>query len=240
MIAKHKRSKAGADSLQSVEHSRIENEIATLCNSTQVRKINVLDPTFNFDPTWTHYVLSLFHKYMSLSLSGPRKQKHASLSAPHKLRLSLQCRLEYITPQFLQQIASLSSDCHMQVLLEFGIQTTVKQEMQLIQRFNNLKKIERHLSMLNAMCSECSECSEDDLQYEVSLIYGLPSQTLQTFQHSIEWCQRPMEGSGSGTRGKLIAYPLMILRGTALDQEVFASSTALWNVTCCRTKCFKL
>lgn len=50
------------------------------------------------------------------------------------------------------------------------------------------------------------------MPFEVSLIYGLPTQTLASFQETVRWCQ---------DRGVpvLKAFPLMLLRGTDLDRQ---------------------
>ena len=47
---------------------------------------------------------------------------------------------------------------------------------------------------------------------QVITIYGLPNQTLGTFEASVEWCLR---------RGvpRVRAWPLMLLRGTPLEAQ---------------------
>jgi len=47
------------------------------------------------------------------------------------------------------------------------------------------------------------------IETEASLIFGLPNQTLQSFQHSIDFCKEH-----EVTR--IYAFPLMLLRGTPL------------------------
>jgi coproporphyrinogen III oxidase-like Fe-S oxidoreductase len=49
-------------------------------------------------------------------------------------------------------------------------------------------------------------------RYEVSLIYGLPGQTIDSFKRSIDFVQ----SRGCKT---IKAYPLMLLRGTELYHE---------------------
>ena len=53
---------------------------------------------------------------------------------------------------------------------------------------------------------------ERRIPFRVSLIYGLPEQTVGSFQATIEWCR---------SRGieRISAFPLMLLRGTALERE---------------------
>jgi len=51
-----------------------------------------------------------------------------------------------------------------------------------------------------------------NIPFEVSLIYGLPKQTLASFRESLIWCWRQQVPV-------IRAWPLMILRGTPLDQQ---------------------
>ena len=62
--------------------------------------------------------------------------------------------------------------------------------------------VERAIAKLNAR----------EIPYEVSLIYGLPFQTVGRFQESVDWCL---------TRGvpRVRAWPLMLLRGTPIHEQ---------------------
>lgn len=86
--------------------------------------------------------------------------------------------------------------------LEFGLQTANIDEAENINRRNNLQQIDEAMSQL----------AERNISYEVSLIYGLPGQTVDSFKRSIDYVH---------SRGcKIIkAYPLMLLRGTELYHE---------------------
>lgn len=92
--------------------------------------------------------------------------------------------------------------------LEFGLQTINNLEAKNINRRNNLQHIYEVLSQLN----------ERNINYEVSLIYGLPGQTIDSFKHSINFVQ------SSGCK-VIKAYPLMLLRGTELYHE-----KQKWNI----------
>ena len=50
------------------------------------------------------------------------------------------------------------------------------------------------------------------LDYEVSLIFGLPNQTLSSFQETVDWCLRKKVPV-------IKAFPLMLLRGTEVEQR---------------------
>jgi len=107
--------------------------------------------------------------------------------------LSLQVRPELITDEFLDAIEGLN------VFLEFGIQTLNEEENKAIKRGNNLPKI----------FETFKKVKERNIRYEVSLIYGLPHQTVSSFSHSIEH----LKNLGCTS---ITAFPLMLLKGTEL------------------------
>ena len=112
-------------------------------------------------------------------------------------KLALQCRIEMVKPEFLDAIERLNQTAH--VVLEFGLQTIHRDEEKFIQRPNNMRRVKRILQ----------ETRERRIATEVSLIFGLPGQTVQSFKDSIQFCKElgvPV----------IYAYPLMLLRGTPL------------------------
>lgn len=87
--------------------------------------------------------------------------------------------------------------------LEFGLQTTDHEVSKHIDRANRMDLVDAALEQLVAR----------GIPFEVSLIYGLPGQTLDSFQRSIEHLQR--KGCTD-----IKAWPLMLLPGTKLyDQK---------------------
>lgn len=113
-------------------------------------------------------------------------------------RLSLQCHSDAMREpeRFLRACAGL--DVH----FEFGLQTIHDVEMRAIQRHQNLDRFAAIVDMLH----------RERRSFEVSVIYGLPEQTLASFRETVRWCLRrhiPV----------LRAYPLMLLRGTRLAAE---------------------
>jgi histone acetyltransferase (RNA polymerase elongator complex component) len=85
--------------------------------------------------------------------------------------------------------------------LEFGLQTIHAAEGAAIERKNEIEKVDRALA----------EVRRRDIPHEVSLIFGLPEQTLGSFLDSVRWCLE--------RRVPVIkAFPLMLLRGTPLEQ----------------------
>ncbi len=111
-------------------------------------------------------------------------------------RISLQCRPELIDDAFLDKCRVLD------VQLEFGLQTVVPQEWGPIRRGNKLPRVDAALR----------KCIELGIDHQVSLIFGLPLQTLASFEASVQWClSRDVQ--------VLRAFPLMLLRGTTLERE---------------------
>lgn len=113
--------------------------------------------------------------------------------------ISLQCRAELINlknPVFLDAAEKLN------VTLEFGLQSVEKREFLAVGRPNNLPKIEKVFD----------EVRRRGIRHEVSLIYGLPEQTVDSFRSTVDWCLRrciPV----------VRAFPLLLLRGTDLYHE---------------------
>jgi radical SAM superfamily enzyme YgiQ (UPF0313 family) len=111
-------------------------------------------------------------------------------------RISLQCRFEDVTPAFLDACERLN------VVLEFGLQTIHPIEMKAIRRKNHMANVEAVIADLHRR----------GIRFEVSLIYGLPEQTLASFQASVDWCVDRRVPT-------LQAFPLMLLRGTAMQRD---------------------
>ena len=110
--------------------------------------------------------------------------------------LRFECRFERVDDDFLAGIEGLD------VRLEFGLQTIHPAEEQAIQRRNNMGKVTVVMRELNRR----------GVQYQVSLIYGLPNQTLRSFRETVKFCQVmdvPV----------IRAFPLLLLSGTVLWQQ---------------------
>ncbi len=162
---------------QLIGNQRLEKE-AELFAGSGVERISILDPIFHVNN------LKAVQRLASLKRAGLKAQ------------LSLQCRLEMVTPEFLDALEGLN------VFLEFGLQTVVPDEYKAIGRPNNLRKADYVIRELH----------KRNIDFEISLIYGLPLQTLESFKESINWCQeREVK--------KIKAWPLMLLRGTPLYEE---------------------
>lgn len=135
----------------------------------------------------------IFHANPKRAIGILNSIKDAGVDA----QISLQCRFEMCSREFLDALEGLN------VTLEFGLQTIAKDEYDAIDRPNNMEKVN----------SAIRELHERQIDFEVSLIYGLPNQTLTSFQTSVDWCiQQDIP--------RVRAWPLMLLRGTPLyDQK---------------------
>lgn len=111
--------------------------------------------------------------------------------------LSLQTRFELIRGKEGNQFLDYASNLNLH--LEFGLQTVIESEYRAIQRPNQPKRIREIMQQLN----------ERGISYEVSLIYGLPTQTLDSFRRSIDFVRE------NGCQN-IVAFPLMLLRGTEI------------------------
>jgi len=111
-------------------------------------------------------------------------------------RLSLQCRAEKCDEEFFRLVSQLD------VILEFGLQTIHKDEGAAVERTNNMRFVNKSLDRANRL----------GILYEVSIIYGLPNQTLESFKETVDWCLK---------KGVPVikAFPLMLLRGTQIEQH---------------------
>ncbi|WP_143337113.1 B12-binding domain-containing radical SAM protein [Dokdonia pacifica] len=115
--------------------------------------------------------------------------------------VSVQARFETIKGDRGRKFLDLCSKLNMN--LEFGLQTASEQESNLINRKNNPEVIKQVMSKLK----------QRNIPFEISLIYGLPSQTLKSFKESIDFAYT------NGCK-KVTAFPLMLLKGTELyDQK---------------------
>ncbi len=142
-----------------------------------INKINVLDPVFNRGD---------IHK----------KVLKYAISIDLKSLLSLQVRFEMIDEEFLFLCKQLN------VELEFGLQTAIEKEYNIINRTNNLPKVSKKIDLLKQF----------NQPFEVSLIYGLPEQTFNSFKQSIQFLTDRCDCI-------IKAFPLMLLEGTELINQ---------------------
>jgi radical SAM superfamily enzyme YgiQ (UPF0313 family) len=111
-------------------------------------------------------------------------------------RLSLQCHFSTLDDEFLDACEGLD------VRLEFGLQTMHDREARAVERVNHPEKVLEGIRKLH----------ERSTSFEVSIIFGLPEQTLESFRSTVDFCLRQRVPV-------LKAFPLMLLRGTQLERD---------------------
>ena len=115
-------------------------------------------------------------------------------------KISLQSRFEMVKPQYLDLCEQLNETGLVQ--LEFGLQTVHSNEAKAVRRGNPLKRIKSSIDDINSR----------NLLYEVSIIFGLPNQTLDSFKETVQFCL-------DHNVPVIKAFPLMLLRGTELEER---------------------
>ncbi len=172
----------GALKRRALPISRVELETKWILKHPQISDIAVLDPTFNLG--------SNYQNVLQLLADGGFQGK-----------ISLQTRLELIKPELIDLIDQLRGK-GARVVLECGLQTIHELEMECIERPNNMEKIRALLPLL----------LERNIELEISIIFGLPQQTLSSFQQTVDFCLE---------QGVPIihAFPLMLLRGTKMHEN---------------------
>lgn len=163
-----------------------------------VRRVNIIDPIFNVGSEY----LEVLQEIDNLSFRDTT--------------FTLQTRFELIKGKSGKRFLSLVSKTNSH--LEFGIQTVIPAEFEAIHRPNNPQHIARLFKELN----------ETGINYEVSLIYGLPEQTVDSFKRSIDFVL------ANGCTN-IAAYPLMLLKGTELferkdDWQMLEQPTGEFNI----------
>jgi len=136
------------------------------------------------DPVFTHG--DNFSKY----LDELKRSKIQSI-------IKIQSRFEFFSTDSnydtVQKLRNIKSH------VELGVQTIIPKESKAIGRYSSKKNIIEGVKNL----------IEANISFEVSLIYGLPFQTLESFKETIHF----LEDIGCDN---IKAFPLMLLRGTKL------------------------
>lgn len=108
-------------------------------------------------------------------------------------KISLQIRPEMLTPEFLNLVETMKN-----LIFEVGIQSLDEKVLPLINRGNREKVIE-----------QLKEIQKRQITTEITLIYGLPKQTAESFKNDIEL----LKDLGFE---KITAFPLQLYPGTKL------------------------
>ena len=110
-------------------------------------------------------------------------------------------RPEKLNRRFLDAVTHSKAD----ITLEMGVQTLIPEEMQLIDRVKGADP----RRVVDKVKEKLMLAEEYPVKKEISLIYGLPKQSISSFMYTLEWCK-------TNTNAKVVSFPLMLLRGTPL------------------------
>lgn len=114
--------------------------------------------------------------------------------------VTFQSRFELIRNEEGERFIDLAAKLNAH--LEFGLQTAMDDEGKAVNRRNSQEAVRRAMYQLK----------KQGISYEVSLIYGLPGQSVRSFAESILFLR------DNGCE-RITAFPLMLLRGTELFAE---------------------
>jgi radical SAM superfamily enzyme YgiQ (UPF0313 family) len=125
-----------------------------------VRSVAVVDPTFNAGATYKRKLREL-------------------VAARFAARISLQARLEMLDDESVSLVRALRDEAGASPVLEFGVQTIHAAEGKAVDRLNNFARVGRALRLLE----------DARLPFELSVMYGLPLQTLASFEATLQWAE---------------------------------------------------
>ena len=153
-----------------------------LFNAAKVRKINVLDPYFNDGRA----------DFKEISFEFLKLVKDLEITAA----VSLQIRPEMLTKEYLDIAETMPN-----LIFEIGVQSLDEKVMREINRggYGTKEKVIEKLK----------EVAKRRIRTEITLIYGLPYQTAESFRNDVN-SLRTLGFS------KITAFPLQIYRGTEM------------------------
>lgn len=151
-------------------------------NKIGVRKVNVLDAMF---PLFSYKEIL---EYL--------------VEINFKPILSLQMKFELLHNEIVRDYKLIQLLSNLNVELEFGLQSISKNVLQNVERTNDLKVIKDIIIDLNI----------NKIKYEVSVIRGLPGETLDSFTSLIEFLKE-------SNCYKFVVYPLTLLTNTKLHDD---------------------
>jgi len=164
-----------------INRERIDSEI-DLFKQKNIQHIHVLDATFlvnEEDIRTLEKLLEIPNCNIVLqshfnSINGSRKNKFLKLCQNHRDRISL----------------------------EFGLQTIHENEMEVLQRKNNIEHIKTVMEELNSR----------NIKYEITIIFGIPGQTVTSFKDTIKF----IENHGCE---KFRAFPLRLPQNSKMKEK---------------------
>jgi radical SAM superfamily enzyme YgiQ (UPF0313 family) len=163
------------------QEERLDKEIEIL-KTLNLEEINVLDATFLLNDRDNDILERL-------------------LTIP-KCKITLQVRFENVDSKYGERFLSICEKYKDRINLEFGLQTIHEYEMKVLNRWNNLEKVETVMRKLN----------QRQINYLVTIIFAIPSQTVDSFDRTVEFIKK----NGCD---RYIAFPLQIPKNSELSRK---------------------
>jgi hypothetical protein len=174
-------SRIGDHKVHDLAIERLEAEL-DLFGTKNIRKINVIDAVFNVKNNY----LRLLERMSSLPI-----------------QFSLQTHFDAIKgetgDEFLKLCARRGN-----IHLEFGVQTLILAEMDVLQRKASIEHIREVMEKLRRL----------RISFETNLIYGIPGQTVQSFRESVRFLRK-----NGCPATDIKCFPLRIPRGSELERR---------------------
>lgn len=186
-FCQHKSARGGVNYFHT---DRVMKEIDLICNDPIGKKaeIAIVDPTFNSSKRCIEILDAFYQK----GFQGT---------------LECQIRPEKITHEFCEAVERMKNH----VVLEMGVQTMVPEEIKLIERMKT--QVNNSVKVCEKVNEKLGLVRDRGFRAELSLIFGLPNQTVDSFRRSIMECRKAIPYA------KIHCFPLMLLRGTGLYKD---------------------
>jgi hypothetical protein len=135
------------------------NDEINLFKKNKIKKINVLDGTFLLN----EQDINTLEKLIEIQ----------------NCEFVLQVNFLNFKNSLKDKFLSICKKHKDRIILEFGLQTIHENEMKTINRTNDIEQIKLIMEELNRL----------DIKYEISIIFGIPGQTIDSFQRTIKFVE---------------------------------------------------
>jgi hypothetical protein len=160
---------------------RIDSEIK-LFKQNKIKKINILDANFILNMN----DIEILEKLLEIK----------------DCTFNFQVNFNILKNKLLDKFVSICKYNKDRLFLELGLQTIHKEEMEVLNRNNNIEHIKYVMQIFNNL----------NINYEISIIFGIPGQTFETFQNTI----KILEENGCK---KYAAYPLRLPQNSRMKKD---------------------
>ncbi|GHT39579.1 hypothetical protein FACS189437_03340 [Bacteroidia bacterium] len=154
-----------------------------LFKESNIKEINVLDATFLIDEK----DIETLKKLLTIS----------------NCKFAFQMHFNSIKGEKGERFIEICTKHKDRITLEFGLQTIHEKEMKILKRENDIAQLQSVMQQLN----------ERKINYEISIIFGIPGQTVDSFQETITF----IEENGCN---KFCAFPLQLPKNSKMRERI--------------------